>query len=96
MDGIDAKKPDPIRELQFKIKKDPDRITTPEQLFRQLRAYEELLSKSTDSLPYRHQIQLNAINESLAVLNGNAKVRQKHIDTIARLVNWINYDFKEI
>ena len=33
----------------------------------QLRAYEELLSRSSGSLSYKHQIQLNAITESLAM-----------------------------
>jgi len=63
---------------------------------RQLRAYEEMLSRSTDSLPYRHQIQLNAITESLAIIRGRNVITQEDIDTIAWLSNWINYDFKEI
>jgi hypothetical protein len=67
-----------------------------EYLLRQLRAYEELLSKSTGSLPYRHQIQLNAITEALAVVQGEAEVTQEHIDTVSWLVRWANYDFKEM
>ncbi|MCJ7608388.1 hypothetical protein MUP00_01785 [Candidatus Bathyarchaeota archaeon] len=55
-----------------------------------------MLSRSTDSLPYRHQIQLNAITESLAIIRGRNVITQEDIDTIAWLSNWINYDFKEI
>jgi hypothetical protein len=71
-------------------------VDAPEHLLRQLRVYEELLSKSTGSLPYRHQIQLNAITESLAIIRGQREITQEDIDTIAWLSNWINYDFKEI
>jgi hypothetical protein len=60
------------------------------------KTYEELLSKSTGSLPYRHQIQLNAITEALAVIQSQAEVTQEHIDTISWLVKWINYDFNEM
>lgn len=85
MNDIDAKKPDTI-----------DKVTAPEHLLRQLRVCEELLSKSTDSLPYRHQIQLNAITEGLAVIRGRNEIMQEDIDTIVYLSNWINYDFNEI
>jgi len=61
-----------------------------------LHVCEELLSKSTGSLPYGHQIQLNAITEALAVLRGDNEIKQEDIDTISSLSNWINYDFKEI
>jgi len=96
MDDIDAKRSDSINRVKFKVKKKPNKVTAPERLLRQLRVYDEMLSKSTDSLPYRHQIHLNAITESLAVLRGNVKIRQKDIDTISRLSKWINYDFKEV
>jgi hypothetical protein len=71
-------------------------VSTPEYLLRRLRAYEELLSKSTGSLPCRHQIQHNAITEALAAIQSEAEVKQEHIDTISWLVEWINYDFKEM
>jgi len=58
----------PIEKVKFKVKKRPRPVKCPEYLLRQLRAYEELLSKSTGSLPYRHQIQLNAITEASAVI----------------------------
>lgn len=96
MDDIDARRPDPLENVKFKVEKQPKKVTTREILLRQLRAYEELLSKSTDSLPYRHQIQLNAITEALAVLRGTYDIGQEDIDTVARLSKWINYDFKEI
>ena len=47
-------------------------------------------------LPYRHQIQLNSITESLAVLRGDVEVGQGDIDCVSWLSKWINYDFKEI
>jgi len=96
MDDIDTKKIDQISKDIFKIKKRPQEITAPNHLLRQLRVYEQMLSKSTDSLPYRHQIQLNSITESLAILRGGTEIRQEDIDTISWLCNWINYDFKEI
>ncbi len=96
MDAIDAKQPDPIDRVNLRIAKKPKEIHCPRHLLRQLRAYEELLSRSTGSLPYRHQIQLNAITESHAILRGDAEIRQEDIDAIARLSNWMNYDFKEI
>jgi len=96
MDGIDAKKLDSIAEVKFKVKRRPKELIAHENLLRQLRAYEELLSKSTGSLPYRQQIQLNAVTEGLAVVRGDGELKQDHVDTIARLSKWINYDFKEI
>jgi hypothetical protein len=96
MDGIDAKKLDSITEVKFKVKRRPKEVIVHEHLLRQLRAYEELLSKSAGSLPYRQQIQLNAITEGLAVVRGDVELKQDHVDTIAWLSKWINYDFKEI
>jgi hypothetical protein len=96
MNDIDSKKPDPIDRVRFQVNKRPKTVSTPEHLLRQLRVYEELLSKSTGSLPDRHQIQLNAITQSLAIIRGRSVITQEDIDTIAWLSNWINYDFKEI
>ncbi len=62
----------------------------------QLRAYEKLLSNSTGSQPYRHQIQLNSITEALASNRRKNEVTQEDINIIAQLCNWINYDFKEL
>jgi len=96
MDDIDAKKLDCITEVKFKVNRRPKEVVAPEYLLRQLRAYEDLLSARSGSLPYRHQIQLNSITESLAVLRGDVKLKQDHIDTVSWLSKWINYDFKEI
>jgi hypothetical protein len=96
MDDIDAKRPDVIDKVRFQIGRHPKMVSAPEHLLRQLRVCEELLSKSTDSLPYRHQIQLNAITESLAIVRGHGEITQEDIDTIVYLSKWINYDFKEI
>ena len=96
MNNIDLKKPDPIGKVKFEIRRRPRIIKCPDHLLRQLRAYEELLSKSSGSLPYRHQIQLNGIAEASAVLRGEKMLRQEDIDAVAWLSNWINYDFKEI
>jgi hypothetical protein len=96
MNEIDEKKPDYIGRVKFQIDKHPKTVTAPEHLLRQLRVCEELLSKSTGSLPYRHQVQLNAITESLAVMKGHGEITQEDIDTIVHLSKWINYDFKEI
>jgi len=96
MDDIDTKKLDQITKIKFKIEKRPPEITNPNHLLRQLRVYEQMLSKSTDSLPYRHQIQLNSITESLAILRGNKEITQEDIEIISWLCNWINYEFKEI
>ena len=96
MNSIDARLPDLIENVRFKVVRKPKDVVCPEHLLRQLRAYEELLSRSSGSQPYRHQIQLNSITEVLAVLRGKNEVNQEDIDTIAELSNWINYDFKEL
>jgi len=96
MDAIDAKLPDPIEKVRFGVKRRPKAVSCPRILLRQLRAYEELLSKSTGSLPYRHQIQLNAVTEALAVLRGDIEIKQGDIDVIAWLSKWINYDFNKV
>lgn len=96
MCSIDAKSLDMIETVKFQIRKRPRTVNCPESLLRQLHAYEELLSKSTGSLPYRHQIQLIAVTEALAVLRGGKQVTQEDIDAVAWLSNWINYDFKEL
>jgi hypothetical protein len=96
MNNIDSKKPDPVGKVKFEIRRRPKPVECPDYLLRQLRAYEELLSKSSGSLPYRHQIQLNAIADASAVLRDDNTLRQEDIDVIAWLSNWINYDFKEL
>ncbi len=68
MDSIDSGKNDPIEDLKFSVVSKPKAVVCPEVLLRQLRIYEEVLSKSTGSLPYRQQVQLNAITEALAIL----------------------------
>lgn len=96
MDAIGAKLADPVDKVKFVVKRRSKAVLCPEYLLRQLRAYEELLSKSTGSLPYRHQIQLNSVTEALAVLRGDTEVRQGDIDVMAWLSNWINYDFNKV
>jgi hypothetical protein len=96
MDDIDARRPDLINKINFHLEKHPKTVLAPEHLLRQLRVCEKMLSVSTGSLPYRHQIQLNAITEAMAVLRGDTEIRQMDIDTVAWLSNWINYDFKEV
>ena len=96
MNNIDSQTPDLINKVKFVIRRKSKAVNCPESLLRQLRAYEELLSKSSGSEPYRHQIQLNAITEALVVLRGKNEIIQEDIDTIAGLSNWINYDFKEL
>jgi hypothetical protein len=96
MNAIDAKTLDLIDTVKFTVKKKPIVVVCPERLLRQLRVCEELLSRSTGSLPYRQQIQLNAITEAHAVLNGRKEIVQEDIDTVMGLSNWVNYDFKEL
>lgn len=96
MDDIDARRPDLINKISFHLEKHPKTVLAPIHLLRQLRICERMLSASTGSLPYRHQIQLNAITEALAILRGDTEIRQMDIDTISWLSNWINYDFKEV
>jgi hypothetical protein len=96
MDDIDTRRPDPLPALELRVNKEAMPVLCSDHLLRQLRAYEESLSRSTGSLPYRHQIQLNAIAESLVILRGDQELTQGDIDTVARLSKWIDYDFKEI
>lgn len=96
MDAIDSRKTDYIENVKFNVFRKPKAIKCPEHLLRQLRVYEELLSKSTGSLPYRQQVQLNAIAEAVATLNKRTEITQEDIDTVTLLSKWINYDFKEL
>jgi hypothetical protein len=96
MDDIDEKVEDCIESVKLSVVKRPKLVNMPSHLLRQLRAYEELLGKNSGSLPYRHQIQLNKITESLVVLTGNSELTQGHIDTVSKLCHWINYDFNEV
>jgi hypothetical protein len=96
MDAIDSGKPDPIERVKLSVKRKPQAVYCPDYLLRQLRVYEELLSKSTGSLPYRQQVQLKAITEAHVVLRGDKSLTQEDINVIANLLNWINYDFKEL
>ena len=41
---------------------------------------EKNLALHSGSLPYRHQIQLNALTEALAVMRNHAAVTQEDID----------------
>jgi hypothetical protein len=96
MDAIDSRKADPIEDVKFSVVRKPKTVACPEILLRQLRVCEELLSRSTGSLPYRQQVQLNAITEALATLKGESVVTQEDIDIVVWLSKWINYDFKEL
>ena len=96
MDAIDSGKTDSIEHVKFSIKRKPLEVFCPEVLLRQLRVYEELLSKSTGSLPYRQQVQLKSITEALAILNERCKILQEDIDSVTWLSKWINYDFKDL
>jgi hypothetical protein len=73
MDAIDSRKADYIQKVKFTIVKKPKDIICSELLLRQL-VYEDALLKSTGSLSYRQQFQLNAITEALAILNGRAEI----------------------
>lgn len=48
-DSIDAKLPDLLEKVRFKVEHHPPSVICPTHLLRQLRAYQDILSKSTDS-----------------------------------------------
>jgi hypothetical protein len=96
MNNINARLPDAIDKVKLEVKKRPRMVECPEHLLRQLRQIEENLALHSGSLPYRHQIQLNAMTEALAVMRNHAIVTQEDIDTISHLSNWINYDFNPL
>lgn len=96
MDDINAKKPDPINRVTFQVNKHPKEVYAPEHLLRQLHSIEDSLSQQTGSYPYRHQIQLNALAEALAVLRGGSEITQEDIDMVSLLSKWINYDFNGV
>jgi len=96
LDEIDAKKADIIGSIKLRVERKPKNVVCDPALLSQLRAYSELLSKETASEPYRHQIQLTSLPEAAAVLRGSSRVEQQDVETIHRLSNWINYDFKEL
>ena len=47
-------------------------------------------------MPYKQQIQLNALTEAHVILRGDNEVKQEDIDTIAWRSKQINYAFKEL
>lgn len=94
--NIDSGQPDSIAKLKLKPNRNPKEIIMPEYLLRQLHVYQDSLSKSSGSLPYRHQIQLIALAEALAVWKGESELTQDDIDTVAMLCKWINYDFNPV
>jgi len=61
-----------------------------------LRGYSELLAEKTNSMPYRAQIQLRRLAKSSAVLRGDDRISQVDIDEVAKLCNWLNYNFEAI
>jgi hypothetical protein len=96
MDFIERREPDLIHKVKLKIKRNPHKVEMPGHLLRQLRAYEEMLGKSSGSTPYRHQIQLIGLTEALAILRDEKEITQEDIDIIAHLCRWMNYDFNAI
>lgn len=78
------------------MNKRPREIDMPIPLLQQLRIYEQLLGKSTNSMPYRGQIQLFSLIESLAVLKGEHTITQDDVNIIGYLSKWLNYDFNQI
>jgi hypothetical protein len=95
-DFLEKRLPDPIHKVRFKIKRKPPPIEIPQTLSKQLRIYEELLAKSTESTAYRATIQLISMTEALAVLREESEATQTDIDIIMFLCNWINYRFNAI
>ena len=57
----------------FSIYYYPKKIICPENMLRQLRVYEELLSRSSGSLPYIHQIQNGHLTLGISKKNGRNK-----------------------
>ena len=97
MKDIDMKKRDCLASVKLSVvKRTPGTVAMPPRLLSQLHVYEELLGKNSGCLPYRHQIQLNALAESLAILTESSELTQDHIDTVSWLCHWINYDFNEV
>jgi len=97
MKDIDMKKRDCLESVKLSVvKRAPRTVIMPPRLLSQLHVYEELLGKNSGCLPYRHQIQLNALAESLAVLTESSELTQDHIDNVSWLCHWINYDFNEV
>jgi hypothetical protein len=92
-DFLEKRLPDPINKVKFKIKRKPPPIEIPQILSKQLRIYEELLAKSTESTAYRATIQLISMTEALAVLREESEATQTDVDIIMYLCNWINYRF---
>lgn len=74
----------------------PQRLTEKPELFNQLKGYSLRLSDRVGSLPYRQQIQLQALTEASAILRGDSEIRQTDIDTVVLLSSYINYEFKAI
>jgi hypothetical protein len=97
LDGINTQTADNLRKFKFSaINYKPEKVEMNPELLKQLEAWSIILSKQTDSEPFRHQKQLTALAEATAVLNHDVVLKQKHIDFVVWLAHWLNYDFQPI
>jgi hypothetical protein len=94
--NLENKIEDTLRKHEYIINKYPQPIKTSSVLLHQLSVYGEALGKDTRAMPYRADIQLHALAEALAIIEGCNELTQKHVDKIVSLLHYVNYDFNDI
>jgi hypothetical protein len=96
LDNIDRDEDEKLGRLPCRINRRPPNVEANPELLKQLRGYSEILALYTNSMPYRAQIQLRRLVKSNAVLRGDDSISQVDIDEVAKLCNWLNYNFEAI
>jgi len=96
INNLENKIQDTMINYEYTINRYPQPIKTSPILLHQLSVYGEALGKETIAMPYRADIQLHTLAESLAIIEGCDVLTQKHVDKIVELLHYINYDFNDI
>jgi hypothetical protein len=94
--NIALQKPDSLKNFRYVINRNPQPIKCDSQLLLQLRGYAEPLGERTEALPYRSMNQLISLVKMTAIIKGDSQIKQHHVDTVIKLLSYINYDFNAI
>jgi len=94
--NLENKIPDMIGNVEYKINRHLQPVKTSPILLHQLNVFAEGLAKQTEAMPYRANIQLHTLAETLATIQGQTVLTQKHVETVVDLLTYVNYSFNDI
>jgi hypothetical protein len=94
--NIALQKTDSLEDFRYVIHRNPQLIKCDSPLLLQLRGYAEPLGERTEALPYRSMNQLISLVKMTAIIKGDSQIKQQHVDTVIKLLSYINYDFNAI